>query len=191
MTAPRPDRRELVARILRDRGDALVVTGLGTPTWDVAAAGDHDANLYLWGAMGQAVPTALGLALAQPGRRVLCVTGDGEMLMGLGALAVVASQPQASLGVLVLDDERFSETGDQAGLTELGTDLEAIARGAGIPRTMTLAAMDGARDATAMLLGADGPAFVLAKVAQSGARPVHPERHGAAISDRVRRHLGL
>ena len=72
------DRRAVVARILRDRSDALLVTGLGSPTWDAAAAGDHANNFYLWGAMGGAAMVGLGLALAQPQRRVLVITGDGE-----------------------------------------------------------------------------------------------------------------
>ena len=83
-------RRSAVARILADRRDTLVVTGLGSPTYDCAAVGDHPLNFYLWGAMGSAVTVGLGLALAQPERRVLVLTGDGEMLMGLGALATVA-----------------------------------------------------------------------------------------------------
>src|SRR5215467_1950575 len=85
-------RRSAIARILADRGDMLVVTGLGSPTYDCAAVGDHPLNFYLWGAMGSAVTVGLRLALAQPKRRVLVITGDGEMLMGLGALATAAAK---------------------------------------------------------------------------------------------------
>ena len=84
------NRRQVVAKILENRGSLLVISGLGAPTWDVAAVGDHQNNFYLWGAMGGAVLTGLGLALAQPKRRILVITGDGEMLMGLGGLATVA-----------------------------------------------------------------------------------------------------
>jgi thiamine pyrophosphate-dependent acetolactate synthase large subunit-like protein len=190
VSAPRPERRALVAALLARRGEALVVTGLGTPTWDVAAAGDSAANLTLWGGMGLAVPVALGLALAVPERRVVAITGDGEMLMGLGSLAVVAAERPANLAILVLDNERFSETGAQAGLTARGVDLAAVARGAGIAGTMTLASMADAEEAAALLFARPGPAFVCAKVSDGGAPPVHPERHGATVADRFRAALG-
>ena len=86
---PRLDRREAMRVLLEDRSDMLVVTGLGSTTWDAAAVGDDARNFYLWGAMGAAAMVGLGLAVAQPGRRVLVVTGDGEILMGLGALATI------------------------------------------------------------------------------------------------------
>src|SRR5437660_10929222 len=100
-------RRSAIARILADRGDMLVVSGLGSPTYDCAAAGDHPLNFYLWGAMGSALAVGLGLALAQPLRRVLVVTGDGEMLMGLGAIATVAASRPVNLAVAVIDNERY------------------------------------------------------------------------------------
>ena len=104
-------RRELVSALLARREGALVVPGLGSPTWDCTAAGGSDDYLYSWGGMGLALPTALGVALARPQRRVLCLTGDGEILMGIGSLAVVAAQAPANLGILVLDNESFGETG--------------------------------------------------------------------------------
>src|ERR671925_2246064 len=124
-------RRSAIARILADRGDMLVVTGLGSPTYDCAAAGDHPLNFYLWGAMGSAVTVGLGLALAQPRRRVLVVTGDGEMLMGLGALATVAVKRPHNLAIVVIDNEHYGETGMQRSHTSLGVDLAGIARVAG------------------------------------------------------------
>ena len=89
-TSNKLQRRPFVADIMKHRGNGLVVTGLGSPTWDLFAAGDRPDNLYSWGGMGLAVPTALGLALAQPDRRVLAMTGDGEMMMRIGSLGVVA-----------------------------------------------------------------------------------------------------
>jgi thiamine pyrophosphate-dependent acetolactate synthase large subunit-like protein len=83
------ERRAALAALLRERGDLLVVSGLGSPTYDVAAAGDHPRNFYLWGAMGGAAMIGLGLALAQPALPVLVITGDGEQLMGMGALATI------------------------------------------------------------------------------------------------------
>src|SRR5213595_742951 len=120
-------RRSAIARILADRGDMLVISGLGSPTYDCAAAGDHPLNFYLWGAMGSAVTVGLGLALAQPKRRVLVITGDGEMLMGLGALATIGVQQPANLTVVVIDNERYGETGMQQTHTAYGIDLAEVA----------------------------------------------------------------
>ncbi|MGI9411970.1 MAG: thiamine pyrophosphate-dependent enzyme, partial [Hyphomicrobiaceae bacterium] len=116
-------RRKFVADLLAQRDGALVIPGLGSPTWDSYAAGDSPEYLYSWGGMGLAVPTALGLALAQPQRRVLAMTGDGEMMMGIGSLGVVADHAPDNLGILVLDNEHFGETGKQTGLTSNQTDL--------------------------------------------------------------------
>src|SRR5918992_1072381 len=121
--ANRIQRRALVADLLKLRGNALVVPGLGSPTWDCFAAGDSPEYLYSWGGMGLCVPTALGLALAQPNRRILALTGDGEMMMGIGSLAVVADQAPVNLAILVLDNESFGETGRQTGLTASKTDI--------------------------------------------------------------------
>ena len=106
-------RRDVVVELLRDRGELLVIAGLGAPNWDVSAAGDHPNNFPLWGAMGAASMMGLGLALAQPNRNVLVITGDGEMLMSLGALATIAVERPPNLTVAVLDNERFGETGMQ------------------------------------------------------------------------------
>lgn len=83
MQTPLLHRRDVVAALVQDRGDMLVVSGLGSPTYDLMAAGDHDLNYYLWGAMGGAAMIGLGLARTNPDRSVLVVTGDGEMLMGM------------------------------------------------------------------------------------------------------------
>src|SRR6266545_976614 len=106
-------RRAVVAELLRDRGDLLVIAGLGAPNWDVTAAGDHPNNFPLWGAMGAASMIGLGLALAQPKRKVLVITGDGEMLMNVGSLASIAVEAPKNLTIAVLDNERFGETGMQ------------------------------------------------------------------------------
>src|SRR3954449_499979 len=94
------DRRELVRAVLQDRGHMVVIAGLGAPAWDITAAGDDALNLPLWGGMGGATMIGLGLAIAQPGRQVLVVTGDGEMLMGLGSLATIAVQRPPNLAIL-------------------------------------------------------------------------------------------
>ncbi|HYS74989.1 MAG TPA: thiamine pyrophosphate-dependent enzyme, partial [Burkholderiales bacterium] len=105
------NRREVVASLLKRRDGLLVVAGLGAPAWDCAAAGDHPFTFPLWGAMGSAAMIGLGLALAQPKRRVLVVTGDGEMLMGLGSLATIGVRRPGNLSIVVLDNERYGETG--------------------------------------------------------------------------------
>jgi pyruvate/2-oxoacid:ferredoxin oxidoreductase beta subunit len=126
------DRRSVVASLLAERKDAIVVGGLGASTYDIAAAGDHDRNLYLWGAMGGAVMIGLGLALAQPGLPVVVITGDGEMLMGMGSLATVGLQKPGNLTIVVLDNEVYGETGGQASHTAGTADLVGIAP-AGLP----------------------------------------------------------
>ena len=127
----RLQRRDVVKALLSDRGDLLVVAGLGAPAWDVTEAGDHPLNFPLWGGMGGAVMIGLGLALAQPERKVLVITGDGEMLMGLGSLATVGAAQPANLSVVVLDNEVYGETGQQKTHTAHGVDLAATARACG------------------------------------------------------------
>src|SRR6201996_9643651 len=117
------ERRSVVSSLLAKRGDAVVVGGLGASTYDIAAAGDHDRNFYLWGGMGGAVMIGLGLALAQPTLPVVVITGDGEMLMGMGSLATVGLQQPKNLSIIVLDNEAYGETGGYASHTGANTDL--------------------------------------------------------------------
>ena len=175
-------RRELVSALLARREGALVVPGLGSPTWDCTAAGGSDDYLYSWGGMGLAVPTALGVALARPGRRVLALTGDGEMMMGIGSLAVVASQAPANLAILVLDNEHFGETGRQSGLTGIRADLCAIARGAGIGETLDVTSMDQLDDLAELMFRRPGPTFAVAKIALTEEPWALPEKDGAVIA---------
>src|SRR5580704_1572490 len=122
------DRRAVVAELLRDPGGLLVVTGLGSSTYDAGAAGDRPLNFYLWGAMGGAAMIGLGMALAQPNRRVLVLTGDGEALMGLGSLATIGVKQPKNLVVVVLDNQHYAETGMQPSHTRFGIDLVAVAK---------------------------------------------------------------
>ena len=116
-------RSDVVRLLLKNRKDLLVVAGLGSTAWDITAAGDSPLSFPMWGAMGQAAMIGLGLALAQPKRRVLVITGDGEMLMGLGSLATIGVQQPANLTVVVIDNERYGETGMQQTHTAHGIDL--------------------------------------------------------------------
>src|SRR3954451_12146815 len=122
------DRRRVVSGLLDERNNAIVVGGLGASTYDIAAAGDHDRNFYLWGAMGGAVMIGLGMALAQPKLPVVVITGDGEMLMGMGSLATVGLQQPGHLSIIVLDNEAFGDTAGQPRPTGASTDLVGIAR---------------------------------------------------------------
>jgi len=183
------DRRAVVARILKGRGDALVVTGLGAPSWDTAAAGDRADNFYLWGGMGGAAATGLGLALAQRGRRVLVITGDGEMLMGVGSLATIAVQRPSNLAICVIDNQRYGETGMQETHTAFGVDLAAMARGAGIDAAATVWDEAELDDAATALLGAPGPVFVAVKVTPVDQPMVLPPRDGLALKHRFRENL--
>jgi thiamine pyrophosphate-dependent acetolactate synthase large subunit-like protein len=184
-------RRPFVAELLRHRGNALIVTGLGSPTWDCFAAGDSPEYLYSWGGMGLAVPTALGLALAQPARRVVAITGDGEMMMGLGSLAVVGDQAPKNFAVLVLDNEKFGETGRQRGLTASRTDITAVAKGCGFRATMTVTEQGAAAELAQLLFKKPGPVLGVAKIAVTEDPWALPEKDGATIAHRFRTALGL
>lgn len=185
------DRRQAVKRLLADRGDMLVVTGLGSPTYDVAAAGEDDRNFYLWGAMGSAAPIGLGLALAQPSKRVLVVTGDGELLMGLGALASIAAQRPANLAIVVLDNERYGETGMQKSHTAHGTDLASIAQGAGFPVVATITDEAELDRIVREIRSGAGPMLVVLKITAGEAPRVLPSRDGVDIKNRFRRAIGV
>ena len=185
------DRRAAVKHLLEDRGDLLVVAGLGAPAWDVAAAGDRDLDFPLWGAMGGAAMAGLGLALAQPDRRVLVITGDGEMLMGLGSLAAIAVQAPPNLAIVVIDNERYGETGMQPTHTARGTDLSAVAKACGFLRVATIRAPDQLGEAAALAREAPGPVFVTIKV-EAGEHPlVLPPRDGVELKTRFRKALGV
>ena len=193
-TTPRSnkiERRPFVANLLSRRDGALVVPGLGSATWDSFAAGDSPEYLYSWGGMGLAVPTALGIALAQPNRRVLALTGDGEMMMGIGSLGAVADQAPSNLGILVLDNEHFGETGKQRGLTGSRTDLPAVARGFGIEHTMIVRETSQMDELADLLFKRPGPTFAVAKIALTDDPWQLPEKDGAAIARRFKIALGL
>ena len=179
-------RRDVVARILRDRGETLVVTGLGSATWDVAACGDHEGNFYLWGGMGGAAVTGLGLALAQPERRVLVFTGDGEMLMAIGALATIAVAAPANLAICVIDNERYGETGMQETHTAHAVDMAGMAEAAGFRATATVLGEAELEAQVPVLLVTPGPVFAVIKVTTDPVPLVLPPRDGTWLKHRFR-----
>ena len=186
------DRRQVVSSLLADRKDAIVVGGLGASTYDIAAAGDHDRNLYLWGAMGGAVMMGLGLALAQPETPVVVITGDGEMLMGMGSLATVGLQQPKNLTIIVLDNEVYGETGGQASHTGTNTDLVGVAKACGISDVRSVATMAEIEAfAASMQDVAAGPRFASIKIDSANLERVLASRDGTFIVGRIRGALGF
>ena len=183
------DRRAVAATLLADPGDLLVVTGLGSTTYDAGAAGDRPENFYLWGAMGGSVMIGLGLALARPDRRVLVLTGDGEMLMGMGTLASAAAAAPANLAVAVVDNGAFGETGGQASHTALGTDLAAVASACGWPQVARATTMEDVAALAPRLR--QERLFAVIRIAATEVPRFLPPRDGALLTHRFRASLGL
>jgi thiamine pyrophosphate-dependent acetolactate synthase large subunit-like protein len=186
------DRRAAVKALLADRGDLLVISGLGSSSYDVFDAGDHASNFYLWGAMGGAAMVGLGLALAQPKRPVLVVTGDGEQLMGIGSLLTIATKQPGNLSIAVLDNGHFGETGMQPSHSGLGAKLEVIADGAGIRNVSDIADIAGIerfRSGLRDLSG--GPRLARIRIAAGEVERALPPRDGAYLKTRFRGQLGL
>jgi thiamine pyrophosphate-dependent acetolactate synthase large subunit-like protein len=184
MDAMMLDRRDFVRQILIDRGDLLVVPGLGSATYDVAAAGDHPLNFYLWGAMGGTAMIALGLALAQPGRRVVAIPGDGDMLMGIGSLATIGVKQPHNLVVVVLDNAHYGETGMQPSHTHAGIDFAAVALGCRFKAARTVSRIEEAAEVRKLLHSGEGPILVNAKISAEDTPRVLPLRDGHAIKQR-------
>jgi len=179
-------RRQVVEALLKDRGGLLVVAGLGSTAWDITAAGDSPLNFPLWGAMGNAAMFGLGLALAQPKRRVLVITGDGEMLMGLGSLATVGVQKPRNLSVVVIDNERYGETGMQATHTAAGADLAGVARACGFRAARLVRSGNGLAALRTAIQRAPGPLFAQVKVVAEKIPLVLPPRDGGLLKARFR-----
>ena len=185
------DRREFVSRLLAACPQALVITGLGSSSYDVFAAGDRPENFYLWGAMGGAAVVGLGLALAQPERSVVVITGDGEQLMGLGALSTIGAQQPANLSIVVLDNGHFGETGMQRSHTSLGTDLSAVARGCGIGNVVEINEM-GSVDSLAQIANSrQGCTLAQVHIRAAELPRALPPRDGVYLKNRFRATLGF
>jgi thiamine pyrophosphate-dependent acetolactate synthase large subunit-like protein len=185
------ERRHAVRALLEDRGDAVVVSGLGSPTYDVAATSPSERNYYLWGAMGAATTTGLGLALAQPDLHVIVVTGDGELLMALGALATVAAQGPGNLSIVVLDNERYGETGLQQSHTGTGVDLAGVARACGIADAQTVRTQAELDAVCATFHDTGAVKFVAVKISPEAPPRVMPTRDGVENKLSFRKALGI
>ena len=179
-------RREVAVELLKGRRAMLVVAGLGSTAWDITAAGDSPLSFPTWGAMGQAAMMGLGLALAQRRRPVLVITGDGEMLMGLGSLATIGVQQPKNLTVVVIDNERYGETGMQTTHTAHGVDLVAIARGCGFRNSRLVKTPSGVSALRAAIHARKGLLFAQVKVKAEKLPLVLPPHDGVVLKERFR-----
>lgn len=185
------DRREAVARLIAARNGALVVTGLGSPSYDVHACGDADNNYYLWGAMGGAALVGLGIAQARPDKRVMVITGDGEQLMAFGSLATISVASPSNLDIIVLDNQHFGETGMQSSHTGCGIDLSTVAASCGFAETGLLRSLDEVDTlCTKLQAPADGPRLYVLKIKADNLPRSLPPRDATFIKNRFRGHLG-
>ncbi|MEI6837786.1 MAG: thiamine pyrophosphate-dependent enzyme [Alcaligenaceae bacterium] len=185
------ERRAFVKELIGLCPEALVVGGLGSSTYDMFAAGDRDQNFYLWGAMGGAAAIGLGLALAQPNKSVLVITGDGEQLMGMGALATINAQQPKNLTIVVLDNGHFGETGMQHSHSSLGTDLTAVAQACGISTAYKIKDGSDIKKIQQNVLARAGVAFAQVYVKADDLPRALPSRDGVYIKNRFRQTLGL
>jgi thiamine pyrophosphate-dependent acetolactate synthase large subunit-like protein len=181
-------RRELVKELVKGRGkDTLMLAGLGSPCWDLTNAGDMAENFYIWGAMGGAAMIGYGVARMQPEKRVVVLTGDGEMLMGMGAFATIANHPVRNLAIVVLDNGRFGETGGQKTHTAAGvTDLAGIAKASGIATTATISEESEVGKLKELVFKTPGPVVAVAKVQYEKLKFVLPANSGSYLKDRFR-----
>ena len=165
ITNPTLDRREILKPIIPNPENYLIITGLAGPARDAAALTDDGDNTFtMAGCMGAAVSMGLGMALASPNRQVLVITGDGELMMNLGSLASVATLQPANLSIVCIDNGCHGETGGQIGHTSHRTDLEVVAKGAGLSATMTLSESSQFAQAAKFLTQSAAPRFLLCRV---------------------------
>jgi thiamine pyrophosphate-dependent acetolactate synthase large subunit-like protein len=185
------ERREAVAALMAACENPLVIAGLGSPGYDLFAANDRDLNFYLWGAMGGAAMMGLGLALAQPRRRVVVLTGDGEQLMGLGALATIGAQRPANLSIVVLDNGHYGETGMQKSHTSLGVSLSGVAAGCGLAWTEDIDSMEAIKPLSKRINAMQGCGLANIKVRADEVPRALPARDGVYLKNRFRAALGF
>ena len=186
----RLDRRVAIRTLLENRGDLLLVTGLGSTSWDAASVADDERNFYLWGAMGAAAMVGLGLAIARPDRRVLVVTGDGEMLMGLGSLATIGVQRPPNLAVAVFDNGHYGETGMQASHTAETVDLIGVAQACGFKEAVDIIDENGLRNFATRIHNAATSLFARVAIRADEPPRVLPPRDGVLLKNRFRRAIG-
>ena len=187
----RLDRRAAIRVLLDGRGDLLVVTGLGSTTYDAASVADDERNFYLWGAMGGAAMVGLGLAIARPDRPVLVVTGDGDTLMGLGSLATVGVQSPPNLAIAVFDNGHYAETGMQPSHTDNTVELTGVARSCGIEAVFDIADEPTLADFARRVQLKERTLFARVAIYADEPPRVLPPRDGVLLKNRFRRATGV
>ena len=183
------NRRLVISELLKERENSLIVNGLGGTCWDVASLGDNDLNFYVWGGMGNACMIGLGLALSQPDKKVIVITGDGEMLMGIGSLATIALKQPKNLSIVVFDNELYGETGNQKTHTAYCTNLSKIAIGSGIINSSIILTQEDLLSLSLEIHQIKNLSFSVIKINQDQEEIVLPIREGAFIKSRFRRAL--
>jgi thiamine pyrophosphate-dependent acetolactate synthase large subunit-like protein len=179
--------KRMVSRLHHDEA---VIGGIGYTNFDLWAAGQRPQNFYMLGSMGLAAPIALGVALAQPQRKVIALEGDGSILMQLGSLATIAGRRQANLAVVIMDNGTYQITGGQITSTELGADIVAIARGAGIAQSAWAADEAAFEELIDLALREDGPWLIGCRIDKE--KPAETtERDPPRIRDQFMRGLGV
>ena len=178
--------QRMVARLAHDEA---VIGGIGYTNFDLWAAGQRPQNFYMLGSMGLAVPIALGVALAQPQRKVIALEGDGSILMQLGSLATVAARAQKNLAIVIMDNGTYQITGGQLTATEQGADIVAMARGAGISQSAWAADEGAFEELIELSLREDGPWLIGCRIDKE--KPTDTtERDPPRIRDQFMRGLG-
>jgi thiamine pyrophosphate-dependent acetolactate synthase large subunit-like protein len=182
------ERRKAIATLMANRPkDLFVVPGLGSCTYDMASLGEKDSDFYLWGAMGGAVMIGLGLALARPKVKVAVITGDGEMLMGIGSLATVGVQRPPNFAIVVFDNQHYGETGMQPSHTDKGVDLVGVAKSCGIGKTFQVDDEAGLTTLARELAALSGTLFARVRIKADDPPRVLPSKDGVELKLRFRK----
>jgi len=183
------NRRYVITELLRNRKDNLIINGLGGTCWDVASLGDNNFNFYVWGGMGNACMIGLGLALSQPNKKIIVITGDGEMLMGIGSLITIAVKKPKNLSIVVFDNELYGETGNQKTHTAHGVNLSAIAKGSGIKNSKIIQNTTELKSLSSKINQINELSFTQIKINNESDETILPIREGPYIKSRFRKNL--
>jgi thiamine pyrophosphate-dependent acetolactate synthase large subunit-like protein len=184
-----PKRDDVARKLLSGLDEALIVCGLGSPVSDTAGVKDRDLNFYVLGAMGSASQVGLGIALAQPDRSVLVITGDAELTMNIGALATIAVKKPRNLTIAVFDNERYGETGQQLSPTAFGLDIAGVALASGFPDATTIRSLDQVDALAQRVRQRSGLSLTVCKVSPGRSPIVMPPKDGVVLKTRFRRAL--
>jgi thiamine pyrophosphate-dependent acetolactate synthase large subunit-like protein len=185
------DRKEAIPKLIANPENFLIISGLAGPAKDIGFLTKESPNTFLFGgAMGGAIPTALGLALSRPKEKILCVSGDGDTLMSMGSLATIGIMKPKNLTVLCVDNSSYLETGGQKSHTGLGVDLEVVAKGSGFSLTKTIQNEKELLEGRELLLSnTKCPLFILLKVNQSNPPQYSRNWNASQEKDKFRKNL--